>query len=254
MDLRLNTELGRGYKSKAQRNRVITEHWMAEQGYCPSCGGDLCQYVPNKPVADFYCPKCSGDYELKSKTGKMGRTVVDGEYQAMVRRISSDTAPSFFFMAHDGEQVRTLFTTPAHFVTESIIAPRKPLGKHDKRAGWQGCNILLQSIPERGRIYYILDGKENSRQQVMDAFAATTFLRTHAMKADMRGWLLDVLCCVERLKRKVFTLSDVYRFEDYLSAKHPQNRNVQAKIRQQLQLLRDLGCLRFTGRGNYELL
>ena len=227
---------------------------MAEQGYCPACGGALCRHVANMPVADFYCPGCVADYELKSKTGKMGRTVVDGEYQAMLRRISSDTAPSFFFMAHDGEKVHTLFTTPAHFVTASIIAPRTALGAHDKRAGWQGCNILLQSIPERGRIYYIRDGKENSRQQVLDGFAATTFLQAQSLKAELRGWLLDVLCCVERLKRKDFTLADVYRFEDYLSVKHPQNHNVKAKIRQQLQLLRDYGCLRFTDRGNYELL
>jgi hypothetical protein len=32
---------------------------------------------------------------------------------------------------------------------------------------------------------------------------------------------------------------------------HPANRNVQAKIRQQLQVLRDLGHLDFLGNGSY---
>jgi type II restriction enzyme len=34
--------------------------------------------------------------------------------------------------------------------------------------------------------------------------------------------------------------------------KYPNNNNIQAKIRQQLQILRDKGYLKFTGRGKYE--
>ena len=38
---------------------------------------------------------------------------------------------------------------------------------------------------------------------------------------------------------------------DSLQAKYPLNRNVRAKIRQQLQILRDKGLVRFVGRGRY---
>ena len=34
---------------------------------------------------------------------------------------------------------------------------------------------------------------------------------------------------------------------------HPQNRFVRPKIRQQLQILRDLGLLEFLGRGRYRV-
>jgi type II restriction enzyme len=50
-----------------------------------------------------------------------------------------------------------------------------------------------------------------------------------------------------------FTLEEVYNFEDELKTTHPRNQHVRAKIRQQLQLLRDLGLIRFTARGKYEV-
>ena len=48
-----------------------------------------------------------------------------------------------------------------------------------------------------------------------------------------------------------FQLSDVYSFEEVLSIKHPKNNNIQAKIRQQLQFLRDKGYIEFLGHGRY---
>jgi len=38
-----------------------------------------------------------------------------------------------------------------------------------------------------------------------------------------------------------------------LQAKHPENHNVKAKIRQQLQYLRDKGVIEFLGRGHYRM-
>ena len=59
--------------------------------------------------------------------------------------------------------------------------------------------------------------------------------------------------CVEKLGKKTFNLEDAYVFEKFLSNLHPDNKNVKPKIRQQLQVLRDRGFLRFEGKGRYEL-
>lgn len=49
-----------------------------------------------------------------------------------------------------------------------------------------------------------------------------------------------------------FTLTEVYQFTETLANLHPNNNNVQAKIHQQLQLLRDQGLIEFVSRrGNY---
>jgi type II restriction enzyme len=70
---------------------------------------------------------------------------------------------------------------------------------------------------------------------------------------DTRGWLLDVMKCVESLGKRDFTLDEVYAFERHLGDLYPGNQNVKPKIRQQLQYLRDRGFIEFVSRGNYRL-
>jgi len=70
---------------------------------------------------------------------------------------------------------------------------------------------------------------------------------------EKRGWLLDVLRCLEQLPNE-FTLHEVYGFSELLLSLHPGNNNVQAKIRQQLQILRDKGFIKFMARGVYQKL
>jgi len=62
---------------------------------------------------------------------------------------------------------------------------------------------------------------------------------------------LDVLTCINSVQFDIFSLSMMYEFCDFLSVKHPNNNNIQAKIRQQLQQLRDLGFIEFLGHGQY---
>ena len=74
------------------------------------------------------------------------------------------------------------------------------------------------------------------------------------------GWAADVLSCIRVLERetqsKDFTLRDFYaQFEAELAARHTDNRNVQAKIRQQMQVLAKGGVLLFVdNRGRYRVI
>ena len=69
----------------------------------------------------------------------------------------------------------------------------------------------------------------------------------------MRGWTLDVLTTVRKLGKDTFWLQELYELEHYLQNLHPRNQNVRSKVRQQLQVLRDLGLIEFKSRGNYRL-
>ena len=62
---------------------------------------------------------------------------------------------------------------------------------------------------------------------------------------------MDVLNCVNKISRPVFTLEEIYEYENELHIKHPQNNNIKPKIRQQLQFLRDKGFIEFLGNGKY---
>ena len=67
------------------------------------------------------------------------------------------------------------------------------------------------------------------------------------------GWTLDVLQVVQSLGKIEFTLNDVYAHAGTLAELHPKNAHVRDKIRQQLQVLRDLNLLEFLGLGSYRL-
>lgn len=255
MSLNLYSEKADIYQSNSQKIRVLTESWVNEFIYCPSCGNSIYEYQNNKPVADFYCPKCSEDYELKSKKDKMGKKIVDGAYATMIERLQSESNPNFFFLNYDKNtlDISNFIVIPKHFFIPEIIEKRKALSLTAKRAGWVGCNILLETIPSSGKIFYVRDSKVQSKDKILEEWHKTSFLKeSHNIKS--KGWVLDILKCIEKIDRKDFTLHDIYQFETYLKHKHPDNNNIQAKIRQQLQVLRDKGFLKFTNRGNYEVM
>ncbi|EKD29014.1 MAG: Dam-replacing family protein, partial [uncultured bacterium] len=72
-------------------------------------------------------------------------------------------------------------------------------------------------------------------------------------KPELKGWILDIMNCIDSLNKKDFSLKEVYSFESDLAVMHPENNNIKPKIRQQLQFLRDKGYLKFIAPGRYEL-
>jgi len=255
MNLSLNTAAASGYHAGTQIARRVTEDWVLRQMYCPRCGNPSLRRFPNnRPVADFFCDRCEHEYELKSHSGRLGTRVADGSYAAMIRRITEQHNPDFFFLGYSRTEqaVTDLFVVPRHFFTPSVIERRAPLPATARRAGWEGCNILLGQIPSQGRIPVVAQGVVQDRQEVIERVGRSAALETRDLTA--RGWLLDVLFCVEQLPGEVFTLDQIYAFAPMLTEKHPHNHNVKAKIRQQLQLLRDRGFVEFSGRGSYRKL
>jgi type II restriction enzyme len=254
MNLNFDTKLAEAYTSYSQKARILTENWVLRKIYCPSCGNSISNYANNKPVADFYCKKCVEDFELKSKKGKIGKKVSAGAYSQMIKRINSIQKPNFFFMSYAEEflSVTDFLVIPKHFFISKIIEKRKPLGNNARRAGWVGSNILFSRIPKAGQIFYIENGKEFSKKEVLEKWQKTAFLK-QIKKADAKGWILDIMNCIDTLNSNEFTLQDMYSFEKDLSAIHPDNKNIKPKIRQQLQFLRNKGFLEFLGDGLYKL-
>jgi type II restriction enzyme len=242
------------YSSGSQSARVWTEQWVRRELYCPNCGCSKLEKLPNnQPVADFRCGDCREEFELKSQKSKFGDRVNDGAYRTMCKRIVASNNPNFFMLNYSLADfgVTNLFVVPKHYFVPKILQKRKPLAPTARRAGWTGCNILLGQIPASGRIFLVRDHQALPKKAVLDAWKRTLFLREQP--ADRRGWLLDVMNCVESIGKREFQIEDVYAFEDRLSRLYPNNQNVKPKIRQQLQYLRDKGYLQFLSRGTYRL-
>lgn len=221
--------------------------------FCPRCGNPhLEHFENNRPVADFFCPDCRNEYELKSKDGNLKQKINDGAYHTMIERITSNENPDFFFMSYSKTEwkVKDFVFVPKHFFVPDIIEKRKSLSSSARRAGWVGCNILINKIPEQGKIFIVSDGIICDRDKIINKVRTSSKLEIE--NVQNRGWLFDVLSCVNNIQNPLFSLDDLYRFEQFLHVKHPQNNNIKAKIRQQLQFLRDKGFIEFLGNGKYK--
>lgn len=253
MNLDFDNSIISNYHSETQIARVMTENWVSENMYCPRCGNlHIKHFKNNRPVADFFCPVCNNQYELKSKNGLLGNKVNDGAYETMIKRITGNQNPDFFFMSYSKKElkVRNFVLIPKHFFIPDIIEKRKPLSTTARRARWVGCNILIDKIPEQGRISIISDGAVSNIDDVINKVKKSGRLETKDI--NRRGWIMDILNCVNKLPTQLFSIEEMYLFEDELKIMHPQNNNIRPKIRQQLQFLRNKGFIEFLGNGKYK--
>ena len=74
------------------------------------------------------------------------------------------------------------------------------------------------------------------------------------LSKHLKGWKKDVFECLNLIKKQDFSLADIYKYEEVLKLKHPNNNHVHPKIRQTLQYLRDLGFVKFVTPGKYKKL
>lgn len=252
MELQMEAQPAENYHSNSQKIRIITETWVGQNIYCPCCGNKrIVQFENNRPVADFFCPHCCEEYELKSKAGMIGNLINDGSYDTMIARINMSNNPNFFFLHYDKDRLKVcdLIFVPKYFFVPDIIIKRKPLAETARRAGWTGCNIHLGRIPEEGKVCLIQGEKQIPMEEVLSKVRRTNFLARYKLNA--RGWVVDIMSCINEIPSEIFSLNDIYRFEKELGEKYPNNHHIRDKIRQQLQILRDKGILEFQGRGYY---
>ncbi|MGB9148133.1 MAG: DpnI domain-containing protein [Acidobacteriaceae bacterium] len=253
MDLICDPAVAFAYKSPLQRARVISEHWFQENSYCLACDSErLSRAAANTMAMDFSCDSCGHRYELKTFTRRPPKSLVDGAYAALMSRIRSGSAPTLCLLERNESWcIRSLTAIHSSFLTSWVIEQRPPLPPHARRAGWIGCKIRLDRIPPDGEIAVIDGGISLAKSEVRRSFKR--FLPLATLSADQRGWTTLTLAIVRSLAKSRFCLSDLYAREEQFAAIYPGNRHVRAKIRQQLQVLRDIGVVVFEGGGAYRL-
>ena len=255
MDLHLPTAGLDRYKSASQRARIGTESWGATNFFCPACESPRLNVAPRNTVAvDYFCPSCESPFQLKSQSKPLGIRIIDAAYSEMKRAILEDRTPNLFVLHYDLDTwaVQTVLLVPHFVFALSTLEKRPPLAQTARRAGWVGCNILLDKIPVHARISIVSEGTPQTSEQVRASYNRLRPLEK--LQVEKRGWTLDVLQVVQSLGKLEFTLADVYAHVNTLAKLHPKNAHVRDKIRQQLQVLRDLGLLTFLGSGSYRLL
>jgi type II restriction enzyme len=171
----------------------------------------------------------------------------------MSATIREGRTPSFLLLEYSSTwDVRGLTALHHSLITQDCIEERRALSPMARRAGWIGCNIILPKIALEGRIPLVTGGNALSREAPRNAFARLQFLSK--MPAKRRGWAASLLNLLRQLPDDRFSLSDAYAYESKLAKLYPGNNNVRPKIRQQLQVLRDAGILKFEARGQYRFM
>lgn len=254
MNLICDTSVAAGYKSPAQIARVVSEEWLARNGYCLACDATSLGRLPaNTKCTDFECVNCGHRYELKTFRKKPEKSVPDGAYSSLMARIADGTAPTLFLLQRsESWTINTFTAVHSVFLTPSIVEKRQPLRATARRAGWIGCNIRIDLIGPDGQVQIIDRGQVRSPFQVREHFRR--FIPLSNMAPDERGWTTLTLSVIRALSKRKFTLKDLYDRELQFGMHYPGNNNIRAKIRQQLQVLRDFGLIRFEGKGEYTAL
>jgi len=250
MDLEMPKALAERFTNPAQKARSVSEAWGKENLFCPNCSSARLESTRQGfKAVDYFCPGCSSAFQLKSKSSNFGNRVVDGQYDTFINALESDQSPNLFLLQYSRLDwtVLNLLLIPNFAIPPSAIEKRKPLGPTARRAGWIGCFILLGEIPVEARIPVVSNGCSASPSKVREAFGKVKPFRD--LTFAQRGWTLDVLKVVHALSKRHFTNQDIYAFSNDLAKRHPQNKHVRDKIRQQLQFLRDKGFLAQTREG-----
>lgn len=254
MELNCDLSAAIGYTSPLQISRVLSEAWFRRNGFCLACECEVLEPTANNTRAcDFVCRACCGSYELKAFRRKPAKRLIDGAYGALVSRLQRGAAPTLMLMERSsGWVISGLTAIHPLFLTPDIVEKRKPLSSTARRAGWVGCNIRLDLMGNDAAIEIIKGGVARPRESVREQFRKLDRLRE--VPLERRGWTTLTLSVLRALRRSEFSLAEIYKREHLFSSVYPNNRNIRAKVRQQLQVLRDLGFLEFCGAGTYRLL
>jgi len=108
---------------------------------------------------------------------------------------------------------------------------------------------LYEQLARRERRRDRIDTKDAVLSSFLEK--ARTLRRPKPGPRDLVGWLELVY---DSLPKGEFTNADIYRQAPAFERRYPGNLNVRAKIRQQLQILRDMGLLQHTAAGRWRKL
>lgn len=173
MLLKLPKHLAARYKSKSQIARVTTEAWATKNFYCPACAQFELQGTPaNTKVFDFYCRNCREQFQLKSKARRLGSSLKGAHYKTTLDAIKSGSNPSVIVLVYCPQEYVVLDVRVIHRrgIREDVIKACKPLAAHARRAGWQGCDYMLNKVRKKYVISVVRKSSVRVRLSVAKQF------------------------------------------------------------------------------------
>jgi Dam-replacing family/Dam-replacing HTH domain len=139
------------FKSASQTARVALETWARLNLWCHNCGNpNLLTLPPGTPVSDLKCVACEMEYQVKSLNGRFGPMLTGAAYQPLYERAMAHTVPDFMLIEYNlkRSQVSHVGLIRGSDLTPDRIIRRKELAPTARRAGWVGCNVYIDQLPQ----------------------------------------------------------------------------------------------------------
>jgi DNA-directed RNA polymerase subunit RPC12/RpoP len=148
------------YKSKSKINGELSEDFIYEHFRCLDCGSRISKERPGTKCLDHTCMGCGKKYQTKGE-GKSLNALKNCIRMGQFRTIGSDYNTRLnsvrnrecdficvFYQTKDGvaDSLTGILHVPANKITEDHVIPCKRLKPPARRAGYQGCNILMTSF------------------------------------------------------------------------------------------------------------
>lgn len=117
----------------------------------------------------------------------------------------------------------------------------------------------LDNSVTKNQVTLIKEILENTPKQPQDNVFSSEIegifhIHENEIVESLNGWTKETFIVVDNLENNIFVLSELNKFVPHFKKIYPNNNNIEAKIRQQLQLLRNLGLIKFEGQGVYKKL
>jgi hypothetical protein len=151
ISLLLDLEPAAPFASRSQIARVVIETWAELNLYCLSCSSDRLKISsPGTPLVDFTCPACDHEYQLKSKNGRFDGKVTGAAYGPVIQAICAGRLPDYVLAEYDlrRKRVEWVWAVPGPCINCDHVKARTALQKGAHRAGWVGCTINLEGLPQ----------------------------------------------------------------------------------------------------------
>jgi type II restriction enzyme len=143
------------WKSKSRIIGEAGEIYIKNNLQCQRCNiQDFDKCKTNEPSKDLVCNNCGQRYQIKAANSKTKKNddnsmkIMGGEYSTTINNINQEI--DYLIIIYENNtntyKIKNIYYIKKENITTNCIVPRKPLSQNAKRAGWQGCYIMLKNI------------------------------------------------------------------------------------------------------------
>jgi type II restriction enzyme len=156
-DIVFRIKINSGWNSESRIVGEACEEYVKNNVKCIRCNfNNFSKCKTNEKSKDLICANCNQKYQIKAKCASQSQInnikcynkikMIGGEYSITLSNINENIDYIIVLYEKQSYKINNILYANNEFINNECIIPRKPLSISARRAGWQGCYILLNNI------------------------------------------------------------------------------------------------------------